>query len=269
MRAAMVVCGAPAFAFSPLNTLPKLALDKWGLVFDDKNKALVLYDDNVDRVIPCGDVGGYYQAIISRLEQKRTVGLVPETIAMHLKKSRMVVTKQHDEYVMRTADVQSLPGGRNAALRGNVNKARRLCTVEAYDPAKIDEYKALVKVWYKQNAEIKFRTYDKTSIDWLLENWTDLSDALPDLKCLGVRHEVQLISLNLGCRLTDQHWTAYTQRFDRDAPVKAGNMLGYTELAKVFGEVELENDGTADTKTIREWKDRLVAEKISFYTVKA
>ncbi len=266
MREAMVSCGAPAFAFSPLNALPKIALGKLQVV--EGSGGVILADDNVDRVIPTGSATDYYQTVVHRLEKGRELALVPEPIALHIKKGGYSVSKQHEEYVMRTEDVQTFPGKRNRQMRGNVNKAKRLCEIEVYHQAQADEYKALVKTWYRQNTDLKFRTYDKTSIDWLLENWTALQHAVPDLGCIGVRHDAQLISLNMACQLTDMHWTAYTQRFDRNAPVKHANMLGYQEMAHLFGRLALENDGTADTKTIREWKDRLVAQKIAFYTVK-
>ena len=263
----MVTCKAAAFAFSPLNALPKIALGKWTTVKMAGALALVSAD-GVHRVMPTGNLDQYYAAILDLLAAKKTLSLVPEWVANALR-PHQTVKKQHDEYVMATPAVMALPGGRNAALRGNVNKARRLCVIETYDPANAVEYLALNAKWYKQNAEIKFQPYDKTSIDWMLKNWTLLKDAVPDLVCLGVRHaaSLQLISFNLGCVLSSGAWTAYTQRFDRDAPVKAGNMLGYTELARVFESLPEENDGTADTRTIREWKDRLVASKVSYFLV--
>lgn len=265
-RTAIDALQAAAFAFSPLNAMPKIALGKWRV--EEADHALIFVgSDNSVRIMPTGDLQSYYAAIIGQLSKKRQVNLVPEYITQNLKR-HYKVSKQHDEYVMLTEDVRTLPGGRNAALRNNVNKARRLCTVEAYDPDLAAEYKALVKVWYQQNTDLKFRTYDKTTIDWTLENWSTLVNLVPDIVCLGIRHGVQLISLSMGCVLSDRSWTAYTQRFDRDAPVKAGNMLGYTELAKRFETLPEENDGTADTKTIREWKERLVASKVSYFTVK-
>ncbi len=266
MRPALVPSGAPAFAFSPLNVMPKIALGK--LDVEQASGGLVLSDGGGVRVAPTASPSEYYQTLLELLEDGRPLHLVPEPIAAHFKLGGYTVSKQHDEYVMRTEDVQTFPGKRNRQMRGNVNKARRLCEVEVFDGGDPAEYKALVKTWYRQNADLKFRTYDKTSIDWLLENWSELVSHVPDLLCLGLRHDAQLISLNMGCRLTDQHWTAYTQRFDRHAPVKHANMLGYQTLAHSFADCALENDGTADTKTIREWKDRLVSHKISFYTVR-
>ena len=263
----MVACHAEAFAFSPLNAIPKIALRKWVVLPLDGALALVSGDD-VHRVMPTGSPELYYRAILDLLQAKKNVSLVPEWIATALKK-HYKVARQHDEYVMETADVKALPGGRNAALRGNVNKARRLCTVEALTVETTDEYLALNAKWYKQNAVIKFRPYDKTSIDWLLKNWPMIPPCAPDAVCLGIRsaETMQLMSLNLGCALSSGSWTAYTQRFDREAPIKAANMLGYTELARRFESYPQENDGTADTKTIREWKDRLAARKVSYFTV--
>ena len=265
MRTAMREHLAPAFAFSPLNAFGKIGLGKWEVI--PKPGALLLGPPGDLKVAPTGSRAEYYAAITDLLADGQSVSLVPEWVAMHLKKGGFKVAKQHDEYVMETVAVQEFPGGRNRQMRGNVNKARRLCTVEHFHADQLDEYKQLVRTWYRQNVDLKFRTYDKTSIDWLFENWKALKAAVPDLVCLGIRHDAQLISLNMGCLNTDGHWTAYTQRFDREAEVKHGNMLGYNELAKIFSEVPLENDGTADTKTIKEWKDRLVHHKIPFYTV--
>jgi hypothetical protein len=260
---------APAFAFSILNASPKIALGKWQVEEMDGALALVS-GDGTHRVMPTGTLGQYHAATMHLLEHKKPLALVPEWLAAPLKK-HYAVAKQHDEYVMRTGDVRALPGGRNAAMRGNVNKARRLCTIEDFDAAKLHEFLALNALWYRQNAEIKFRPYDKTSIDWLLKNWSAIRRIDPDCTCLGIRHAEtrQLIALNMGCVLSDRTWSAYTQRFDRAAPLKAANMLGYTELARVFADLQEENDGTADTKTIREWKDRLVSEKRTFFVVKA
>ncbi len=62
-------------------------------------------------------------------------------------------------------------------------------------------------------------------------------------------------------------WTAYTQRFDREAKVKAANTLGKLSLATVFSGLPEENNGTADTKTIRENKERLAIRRQPFFTV--
>lgn len=267
MRVGMKDCQASAFAFSPLNVLPKIALGK--LALEARAGGIILRSaEGTARVVPTGDRAAYYRLLLDLLSEKTSLALVPEWAAVALKKHQDV-SKQHDEYVMTTEDVKAFPGGRNRQMRGNVNKARRLCTVEDFDQENLQEFKDLVRTWYRQNVELKFRTYDKTSIDWLLENWAELRDVIPDLVCLGIRYEGQLISLNLGCLLSEGVWTAYTQRFDRDAPIKHGNMLGYNELANRFDGADLENDGTADTKTIREWKDRLVAQKVPFFTVSA
>lgn len=266
MRQSMDVCGVPAFAFSAMNVLPKLGLGK--LTVTQIDGAIVLSDDKTDRVIPTGSPSEYYQAILTRLDAGRELGLVPEHIAQHLKAGGMKVAKQQEEYIMRTKDVQTFPGGRNSQMRGDINRARRLCLAEPFDAANLAEFKGLVRTWYRQNAELKFRTYDKTSIDWMLENWSALVDAVPDMTCIGVRHEGKLLSLNMGCQLSATHWTAYTQRFDRETPVKHVSMFGFNQLAFAFDHLEVENDGTADTKGIRAWKERVVTRKMALFTVK-
>jgi|GEM_PF-3866033 len=264
MQSAFAQIGTPNFAANVLNALPKIALGKWTI--EQYNGYLKILSGGEAALLPTSDLQAWYRGVLASLESGVTVRLMPEFITTALK-SHYRVTKQQDEYIMRTVSVQTFPGGRNAALRGNVNKARRLCEIEEYDPVHLEDYKRIVRLWYRQNATLKFRTYDKTSIDWLLENWKALKEHVPDIICLGVRYEGKLISLNMGCKLSDNYWCAYTQRFDRNAPVKHANMLGYNELASRFNSIEFENDGTADTASIRAWKDRLVHAKIPFFKI--
>lgn len=271
-RQAMDLCGCPAFAFSSLNMIPKIMLAKWTLTDNAPHRSFALTSaDGTTRVLPYGTVTDYFQSILALLERKTPLALVPEHIAQHFKKSGYKVKKQHDEYIMATSDVMGLPGGRNKRLRNYVNKASDLSTVERFDPSQLAEYKALVKVWYRQNVDLKFRTYDKTSNDWLLENWTTVQKLEPTAICLGVRCNPgeQLMSLSMACQLSDRYWTAYTERYDRNAPVKGCNWFGYTQLGRAFPGLDYANDGTADTTSIREAKDRLVCKKLTFYTVTA
>jgi hypothetical protein len=267
-RDAMPNCGAAAFAFSPLNAMPKIALGKWEVLEDD-GVLIFKSKDGVHRVMPTGTREQYYHALCSVLAHGEALALVPEWAATVFKR-HYAVKKQHEEYIFSTDDVVTLPGARLRQLRGNVNKASKLCSVEFYTGDGGDaEYLALNAKWYRQNAGLKFRTYDKTSIDWLLNNWRKVKDAVPDVAMLGVRERatMQLISLNLGCVLSTGMWTAYTQRFDREAKVKAANTLGKLSLATVFSSLPEENNGTADTKTIRENKERLAIRRQPFFTV--
>jgi len=264
MQSAFSQIGVPFFAANALNALPKIALGKWEIEQHDGFLKIISGGEAV--LFPTSDLQAWYAGVLGSLETGVTVRLIPEFIATALKTHHRV-SKHHDEYIMRTESVQTFPGGRNAALRGNVNKARRLCEIEEYDPIHLEDYKRIVRLWYRQNASLKFRTYDKTSIDWLLDNWEALKEHVPDIICLGVRYEGELISLNMGCKLSNNYWCAYTQRFDRNAPVKHANMLGYNELAARFNSIEFENDGTADTASIRAWKDRLVQAKTPFFKI--
>ena len=185
MRQAMVTCAVPAFAFSPLNVLPKLALDKLSLSEVEGN-AVLSSKDGVSRIIPTGARQNYYAAVLQLLSEGRQLALVPEWIAVALKK-HYTVAKQHDEFMMLTADVIELPGGSNKSLRRHVRKARQTTVVEDYDPAKEAEYLALNATWYRQNAGLKFRTYDKTSIDWMIRNWPDVAAGDPTARLIGIR----------------------------------------------------------------------------------
>lgn len=263
-RLHMPETGVTAFAFSPVNALSKLALDKWTATAIEG--AVVLASGDDVRLMPTGGKEAYWHAMLSQLEAKKNLMLVPEWAASGLRKNYKVL-KQHDEYIMTTDAVKSFAGGRNASLRNQINKARKICTVEVYTSSNEAEYLALNALWYRQNVTLKFRTYDKTSIDWLIKNWIDVTKVVPDAIMLGVRFDGKLISLNIGSGLCATMWTSYTFRYDREAPVKASNMLGYQSLASHFPKLGYENDGTADTAGIRAWKDRLMLTKIPFFKI--
>lgn len=268
-RHAMSFTPSPSFALSALNVMPKIALGKWGVDLDRVNNCTILSTDDADRIMPSGNVTEYYQGIVTRLTSGRTVALVPESIAAHLKKGGYKVQRQQVEYLMKTEDVILPPGGRHSRLRNYLRQAERDCVVEELDPANMAEYLALNKTWYRQNAELKFRTYDKTSIDWLLTNWQDVQKAVPDARCVGVRlrSNMQLIAFDMGCLLTRDQWTSYTHRFDRNAPVNRVSMYAYAELAKHYPGEPTENQGTADTTTIKAWKERLAYATQTLFTV--
>lgn len=257
----------PFFYFSPVNVVPKLWTEKLTIVKLGELFGLVDGQGGV-RVIPGGSRGDYYAACVEAISRYKSVLLLPDWIAGHLASKKYKRTVQHREYMMATEAVQLHPGGANAAVRGNVNKARRLCTTTLFENGSLEEYLALNAVWYRQAAPTKFRTYDKVAIDTMLKRWDELAKLFPDAMCLGVRHaeSCKLTSFNIGSKLTSEVWTAYTQRYDREG-VKAANTLGYMQLADWFGATPRENDGTADTKEIRAWKDRLGAPSLAAYRI--
>ena len=261
----MTACQCAPFYFSVVNLLPKLALGK----LEAKPGAgcvQLIAPDGCVKLLPCGNQAAYWAALLEALTDEKTVSLVPAWAADNLGK-HYKVEKCSSEYVMSTEDVIAQPGGHNRQVRGNVNKARKLCTWEHLHADTLQEFLDLNRVWYRQNADRKFRTYDKTSIDWVLSNWSVILQADPLASCVGVRHEGKLISLNIGGTLTQDTWTAYTQRYDREAPVKAANSYGYTLLGEVYSDLPWENDGTADSTAIRAWKERLKSCVRPFYKV--
>jgi hypothetical protein len=266
MRTAMDKCRASAFAFSPLNALPKIALDKWTVT--ELKEALMLVDgEGKARVVPLGSQQTYYDATL-QVATQHPVKLVPAWLAEHVRKAGYKVKKQHDEYIIKTADTITMPGGSLKSLRKRVKHARAATVVEEYSLGKTHEYKALNALWYKQNAGRKFRTYDKTSIDWLIMNWASVVQADPTARFIGIRDAqyLQLIAINMGCVLSDGVWTAYTRRFDREAEIQGAGALGHVILAESFSEA-MENNGTADTKEIKENKARIAAGTLSFYEI--
>lgn len=267
MRLAMTASGIASFAFSPLNVLPKLALGKMEL--QELSGGLILSDAETDRVIPTGDQSDYWQTLTYQLGKRRKLALVPEVYGKHLGGAGYKSARQQIEYLMKTDDVITPPGGRHGRLRNYLRQAERDCLVEEFDPANVAEYLAVNKTWYRQNAELKFRTYDKTSIDWLLNNWQAVQQAVPDARCVGIRtrHTAQLIAFDMGCLLTKDQWTSYTHRFDRNAPVNRVSMFAYAELAKLYPACPTENQGTADTTTIKAWKERLAYATQTLFTV--
>ncbi len=269
MRAALAGLPSPSFALSPLNAIPKIALGKWETEYDIRNRVWLVSDAQVDRLIPLGSVGEYYGGVMDRLERGRTVALVPEPIADHVRAGGFKVQRQQVEYLMKTEDIIDPPGSHHGRLRNYLRRAGQSCVVEQFDPAKADEYLALNRTWYRQNASLKFRTYDKTSIDWLLSNWQAVQTAVPDARCVGVRwrETMQLIAFDMGCLLTDEQWTSYTHRFDRNAPVNRVSMFAYAELAKLYPGSPTENQGTADTTSIKAWKSKMAYATQTLFTV--
>lgn len=266
-RVALANCGIVGFALSPLNVLPKLALEKW--TAEQRGETIWLTSgDGIVRVLPLSTTTDYYQSILQALEAKKTVALVPDHIAQHLKKSGFNVEKQQVEYLMKTSTIIDPPGPHHQRLRNYLKRARQRTVVEEYSPDMLADYLALNKSWYAQNKDLKFRTYDKTSIDWLLQNWPEVKAAIPDAKLIGIRVGLQLIAFDMGCLLAKGWWTSYTHRFDRTADVQKATFHAYAELAKQFIDVENENQGTADNKAIRDWKSKMAYATQTLYMVK-
>lgn len=264
-RGALDACQAQSFFFGPLNVLPKLALEK--LTYEHRGSYAILRNEGGIRVIPVvADRSMYWTVLLDLLSAKETLLNVPEWAANALRKT-YAVKKQQSEYVIPTLVLQTYRGGHLRNIRNLVHKYEREGSTEAFDPAKLEEYLALNRVWYRQNAEGKFRTYDKTSIDWLLENWTEYTEIDPTAQMIGVRDkDGKLVNFTVAGALTDSIWSAYTERFDRDAQDGA-NWYAWQLLAYAFGKYPVENDGTADTAQLRRNKGKLSPQMANFYTV--
>lgn len=267
MRVAMQACGVPAFSFSPLNLLPKIALGKLTVQESPFGNIRLQSPDGTLRIVPCRAQGDYWSDVLDAVGAKTPLALLPEWAANALR-PHTPVKKQHDEFMMATDTVLAMAGGSLKSLRKRIKHCAVETITVAYDPAQEAEFLALNAVWYRQNSERKFRTYDKTSIDWMIRHWPDIAAADHTARLLGIRHKGsgQLLSLNAGCLLTASIWTAYTRRFDRDATVQGAGPLGHYRLAEGFADIPTENNGTADTKDIRDNKLRLSSATLKMFT---
>lgn len=256
LRTGMLACKVGFFALSPLNAAPKIALGKWRVEDRAAGLGLVSADGTVRLVPTTTDPKVYAAGLLELSAKKRPVTLVPKPYAEFLGRTFKVVTVQ-SEYLFETGRMRTYPGGGLKQIRKDTNNARRALLVETLAVDRAADYLRLNAAWYREAAGRKFRTYDKTSIDWLLNNWTMLVEKVPDVVCLGIRDRATgtLHAFNMACRLVAGTWTAYTRRYDRTGHRGAG-WLGLTELARRF-EDPICNDGTADSKEIRAWKDKL------------
>ena len=265
----LATCQAGSFWFGALNLLPKVALGK--LELEVRKDAILLYaSDGSFRVLPLADRNAYYATLIELLSSKCYVKNVPEWVATHLKRS-YPVKKQQEEYLIPTETLRLLPGGRLRTIRNLVHKSRREAQVRLFSPADLAEYERVNALWYRQNKDLKFRTYDKTSIDWLLANHAMLAVYLPETAWAGVWLGDRLLSFTMADMLHEGVWSAYTERFDRDAPIDGSNWRTWSDLAGLYANrgVPFENDGTADTTALRHNKGKLNPTKVSFYEVDA
>ena len=261
----LAVCGAASFWWSLPNLAPKLALEKVRLV-EQTDDALVFQSaDNALRVLPLTDRAAYWRTLMRLVEARATLALVPEWAAGALRK-HCSVTPQQKEFMIATATLRELPGGRLRNPRNLINQARRATTVDLFHGKHVEDYLAVNKAWYKQNAEAKFRTYDKTSIDWLLQNWRNLCVTAPDLLCLGARanSDAKLIAFTIASKLCEGVWSAYTERFDREHEIQGCNWMLWQDFARLHEE-PFENDGTADTTALRHNKGKVVAGMTPFF----
>ena len=264
---ALADCGAASFWWSLPNLAPKLILEKVALVEETETALIFSCHDGSARVLPLADRASYWQTLLRLLEDKKTLGLVPEWAADALRRHYKVIPQQR-EFLIANTTLQELPGGRLRNQRNLIAKARRGTTVGRFEGDHVEDYLAVNKAWYRQNAEAKFRTYDKTSIDWMLRNWRDLRAVAPDLQCLGARcnADAKLIAFTIASKLCEGTWSAYTERFDREHPIQGCNWMLWQEFAR-FHEEPWENDGTADTTALRHNKGKVVASLVPFFKV--
>ena len=264
---ALADCGAASFWWTLPNLAPKLALEKVALLEETADALVFRGAGGALRVLPLSGRDAYWRTLMRLVEGRATLALVPEWAADALRKHHTVVAQQR-EFIVATTTLRDLPGGRLRNQRHLINQCRRATTTGRFEGDHVKDYLAVNKAWYRQNAGTKFRTYDKTTIDWLLLNWTALRVGAPDLQCFGVRAnaDAQLIAFTVASKLCEGTWSAYTERFDRDHPIQGANWMLWQDFALAYDE-PWENDGTADTTALRHSKSKVVAKLTPFFTV--
>lgn len=241
--------------FSPLNILSKLALGK--MTDQEVNGLCVLQNgEGAAFVMYNGDTEAYFATILLMLEQKREVRLVPEFIANHLKGQYKVETGVR-EYMSSTPLIQNLDRPRLKSLRSDIRRAQRHSAITPYKPPLEAELLSLNAAWYAEAKTRHFRPYDKTSIDWLLKNWAEVTELAPDARGWVCRETFskRAVAFSLTCDVSDQSWHCFTRRYIRDTQVPSPNMYAWVVAAEAQTK-PICNDGTADSKEIRQAKDR-------------
>jgi hypothetical protein len=248
--------------YSAPNILSRLALGGWQMI-EFPNSVGFLGKDGAIRLAPLSDFKGLYTDMLSALE-KHPLACVPEVIAEHMKKVGMPVTASHSDFLFSTAKARDLPGGSLARLRAYRNAVAKDHTVEVTDAPPIAELLDINRSWYRQAALRKFRTFEKTNIDWLLNNWTDALALAPDIRATVVRKDGKAVAF-LVSALVGGVPTIFTRRFATTAEngVNAFALSGLA--ASVSG--DFINDGPASDSGVKKVKQRLAVSQVKFYAV--
>lgn len=273
-RASLNAAGSASFFYGIANLAPKLALGK--LDCEKRGDTLVITSTSGEvRVMPLGHPSAQYEMILEMVSSSRlggagrTVLNVPKHIAEHLSRT-YTKSLQQNEYLIPTENLKKMAGGSLANVRNLISRLKRDgAQIEIFGPSVVDEYLAVNQAWYRENAKTKFRTYDKTSIDWLLNNFEQLASIVPDLMCLGVRtKDGKLLGFTVSSLLCDGVWTAYTERFSRGSARSGANWMLWQYFAagtSLGARCGFENDGTADTPELKHNKGKLQPIIVPFY----
>lgn len=251
------------FQAGPAFILPKLALGKADLAVGS-NFALVEMGD-VMMPLCFGDRTDFWGITLDLLAGKRSL-LLPEWAATPL--AKQYKTTPVAQYLQKTADLIDPPGSYFKATRKDIRRLEAASVIERLNEKNQQDFADLNKRWYSENKDLKFRTYDKTSIDWLIENTPKIGPRPTGLIVLGVRQGDQIVSFQAAAFLATDCWATYTVRFSREGP-RGASSLATAAVARSMGAVGLEyaNDGTADTTTIRERKEALSYAKQKLFRV--
>ena len=254
--------------YAPLNVIPRLETRKWEL--KTLAGATAFLSDADARLIPPPDKADYFRAIVEWAMKFRVL-FVPAYMVDALRQSGFKVTKIQTEYLMDPARLAALPGGRLRNRRYEVARAREHADARIVDPRQhVLALKDLTRRWYAEAKHRLWRPSEKTLIDWLIDNWTVVKEIEPTAACAVVfdRQTRELLSYEMGSRLSGECAASFTQRFDREKTrgVFAGaNLLCSITLAE---HLELPvNDGPADHKELAARKQLLCSGTVDFYAV--
>lgn len=259
--------------WSAPNLIARLGLGSWTIEKAGDGSEAIISKDGKARVIPPADKKTYWFSLLE-WSGRRDVMFVPLYAASAMRARGLKTTKQPVEYLMDPVKLAALPGGELKTYRRELNRAREVCDVELLDPTEpktLADMLALTQMWYREAAKRTFRTYEKTQIDWLLNNWKTAIAIDPSITAAGVRAKDtgELLTFEIGSALTTDMGVSFTQRSNRAkavGPYSGMNLLVSSHLATSLGFTRL-NDGTADSPGITARKSKLAVATVEFHTV--
>lgn len=258
MRRNMAACKSSSFFLSSPMILPRLALGKWTLVFENDSHYFNTGDGKII-LPPTPDFRDYVSAILAAARPGATLLRVPAYVAHHLKKTKFKVSTATTEYMLDRNRLTHLPGRDLKRIRNYANAAEDLTggvSVTAQDVAMFVKVRELNNAWYRDANTRMFRTYEKKNIDWLFDNWKLVANVDPDiLLTVTWREDKELESFHIGTTLCDEISTTFTERYNRQG-MRGANIVGLRRTVARLGCLKI-NDGTADSPGIRDLKMKL------------
>lgn len=247
--------GAACHYFSPANMLAKLALGKYE-TYEAEGHCVFVNGDGAACVMPGGEPQAYFAAVLAALDKHKKVFLVGEAVANHLR-GTYGAKPYGKEYLGTTEGLIQLPGGGLKTLRNEIRYTDQRAELVDFEEAIADELMRVNKGWYAEAKDRHFRPYDKTSIDWLIQNWRMVEELAPDAQLSAALEKTtgRIVAFCVVSNLTNRSWNCFTRRYVRDTGLKSVNLWTWWKLAH-WRDPELFNDGTADSAEIRHMKEK-------------